>query len=93
LHLAAEAGNTELCKVFIDNGANVNAWNTNATPLLIAVAHRHPETVETLLLGGAKANVQTKKNKSSAIYLATRYQSRQEDRRIAELIKWALSSE
>jgi len=93
LHLAAEKGRSELCQLLIDNGANVNAWNHNATPLLIAVAHRHPETVETLLLGGAKANVQTKKNQSSAIYLATRYQSRAEDRRIAKLIKWALSSE
>ena len=49
--------NYHVIKMLLDAGANVNARNeSGGTALMIAVSHRHPETIRLLLNAGANVN-------------------------------------
>ncbi|MFC1599108.1 ankyrin repeat domain-containing protein [Patescibacteria group bacterium] len=86
LHNAVEAKNVKLCELLLKNGADVNAWNYNATPLIIACARRKPELVETLLLHGADVTLKTKKGKSSALRIAGRWEHSDDKKNVKLLI-------
>ena len=59
LHLAAERNNTDLIKLFIDNGAKVNLRTfTKETPLHIAAENGHVEAGKLLLEKGAAIDPQ-----------------------------------
>jgi ankyrin repeat protein len=56
LHRAAQEGNTDVCEVLIDRGADVNVRSSRGwyTPLHCALANGYVETAEFLLSRGAK---------------------------------------
>ena len=57
---AAAAGQTNLVKSFLDNGANVEVKNeAGATPLIFASAKGHSDVVKLLLERGANVNAKT----------------------------------
>jgi ankyrin repeat protein len=58
LHLVARAGNVEAAKLLLKAGAKVDARESfgEQTPLMWAVARRHPEMVELLASKGANVN-------------------------------------
>ncbi|MGE0207401.1 MAG: ankyrin repeat domain-containing protein [Candidatus Babeliales bacterium] len=73
LHLAAQDGNVELCKLFIARGADVNqADNGGWTPLCFAVYNRHVEVSKLLLKHGAKVNESDCCNNSILYFAACR---------------------
>ena len=61
LHLAARAGNLDAARMLLRAGAQVDARERfgSQTPLMWAVARRHPEMVELLLSRGADANARS----------------------------------
>jgi ankyrin repeat protein len=61
LHLVARAGNLEAAKLLLKAGAHVDARETfgGQTPLMWAVARRHPEMAELLLSKGANVNARS----------------------------------
>jgi ankyrin repeat protein len=58
LHLVARAGNVEAAKLLLEAGAQVDAREKlgRQTPLMWAVARRHPEMTELLIDSGADIN-------------------------------------
>lgn len=57
---AADAGQTELVRSFLDNGANIEVKNNlGATPLIFAAIKGHSEVAELLLERGADVNAKT----------------------------------
>jgi ankyrin repeat protein len=57
LHLAALQGSTDLVRVLVEGGADVNAVNEYGhTPLFYAARHGHRATAEALMTAGAKAS-------------------------------------
>ncbi len=61
LHLVARAGNTVAAKLLLKAGAKVDARENfgGQTPLMWAVARRHPEMVELLASKGANVNARS----------------------------------
>jgi ankyrin repeat protein len=61
MHLVARAGNVEAAKVLLKAGARVDPVETfgGQTPLMWAVARRHPQMVELLLANGADVNARS----------------------------------
>jgi ankyrin repeat protein len=61
LHLVARAGNVEAAKLLLKAGAKVDSVETfgGQTPLMWAVARRHPEMVEFLASNGASVNARS----------------------------------
>jgi ankyrin repeat protein len=61
LHLVARTGNIEAAKLLLKAGAKVDAPETfgGQTPLMWAVARRHPEMVELLIAKGADVNTRS----------------------------------
>jgi len=61
LHLVARAGNVEAAKLLLKAGAEVDARESfgGQTPLMWAVARRHPEMVELLADKGADVNARS----------------------------------
>lgn len=61
LHLVARAGNVEAAKLLLKAGAKVDARESfgGQTPLMWAVARRHPEMVELLASKGAAVNARS----------------------------------
>ena len=53
--IACRNGHVEICKLLLDNGANINAKTTKSqrTPLLIAAYWGHEEIARILLARGA----------------------------------------
>ena len=61
LFLAAQAGNTEVVKLLVDAGTDVDIANENdATPLFIAAREGHLEVVRLLLEAGADPTASNK---------------------------------
>jgi ankyrin repeat protein len=60
LHWAAYCGHTELVKVLIDKGANVNSAECGVTPLYWAVRYNNVPTVKLLFAEGAELNTDEK---------------------------------
>lgn len=56
IHLAAAGGRNAMVRRLIKAGAEVNRPDAVATPLAYAVAHGHPQVVQSLLTAGANAN-------------------------------------
>lgn len=57
LHVAALQGSTDLARVLVEGGADVNAVNEYGhTPLFYASRHGHRTTAEALIAVGARAN-------------------------------------
>ena len=74
LHLAAYYGNTELVRLFLDKGMDVNHLNGKKdTALLWAARWGHDETVTVLLQRNADPEIKNDKG-STALYWAIRYQ-------------------
>lgn len=66
LHIASRQGNFEIAKILIENGADVDAVdNEGWTPLMRSSLAKSPETVNLLLLRGAKANPLNSVNESA----------------------------
>jgi ankyrin repeat protein len=61
LHLVARAGNVEAAKLLLKAGAKVDAVESfgGQTPLMWAVARRHPQMVELLASKGANVNARS----------------------------------
>eukprot|EP00375_Theileria_parva_P003352 XP_766034.1 ankyrin repeat protein [Theileria parva strain Muguga] len=58
LHVATELGSYEICKILIENNANVNICSKSfSTPLSIAVIKSHTDLIDLLLEHGADPNV------------------------------------
>ncbi len=54
LHIAARRGNIEICKILLENGANINITdNEGWTPLMRAALAKNSDLVRMLLLRGA----------------------------------------
>ncbi|EDO07827.1 ankyrin repeat family protein [Babesia bovis T2Bo] len=53
LHVAAELGAFDVCKLLVDNGADVNLYSEYGTPLTIAAIRGYIDIVEYLLSHGA----------------------------------------
>lgn len=67
IHLAAEAGFTDLVKLFLDLGVDANLrteGKNRVTPLHMAVAKGRTEVVELLLKSGADVNARDLKDKT-----------------------------
>lgn len=74
LHLAAYFGHTELVKMYLDEGLDVNHMNGKKdTALLWAARWGHDDTVTLLLDRGADPEIKNDKG-STALYWAIRYQ-------------------
>ena len=60
LHVAAEGGSLEVCKILLDNGAVVDALaiTNKETALSLAASYGHTAIVQLLLDNGAQINVQ-----------------------------------
>ncbi|VDB86852.1 unnamed protein product [Peniophora sp. CBMAI 1063] len=55
LHKAAEAGHVEICRLLIDNGARIDAFDSQyTTPLICALRSRRPNIVRVMLEHRAK---------------------------------------
>lgn len=62
LHHAAFAGQVELVKLLVEEGASVNALSLNrGTPLMNAILSSRPSCVDTLILAGANVVVENKR--------------------------------
>ncbi|MFC1836055.1 ankyrin repeat domain-containing protein [Thermodesulfobacteriota bacterium] len=77
LMIAARNGNTEVVRVLLDNGADVNAWDhdySRKTPLMVAVDSGSIDTVKLFLDRGANPNAEdiTKATAMSAKYASDR---------------------
>ncbi|CAH1793068.1 unnamed protein product [Owenia fusiformis] len=83
LHLAAMTNNLELCKLFLDNGANVNALmfykNKYLTPYDTAVVKGHKECAEYLKSHGATAGVKVANHNASKIQRQFRKNQKKEE--------------
>lgn len=87
LQFAAREGNTEIARILLDNGADVNHWALSGTPLHCAVWSDNPETVELLLSRGA--NVHTVGDGFNALGIALE----KNNRKIIAMLKKAGASE
>ena len=73
LMIATMNGRTEIAKLLIDKGADVNAkTNTNWTPLMGAADKGYTDIVKALIAGGADVNARDE-NSETALLKATRY--------------------
>lgn len=70
LHRAAQTGQTDVCQLLIDNGADVNIRSTRGwyTPLHSALANGYVQTAEYLLMRGAKHHIKSKYNEDPFDY-------------------------
>lgn len=71
LHLAATAGNLEICKLLVNKGADVNASMQGTTPLLCAARYCHPNVIELLLKSKANPQVRNSEGKTAILILLT----------------------
>jgi ankyrin repeat protein len=62
LHRAAQLGNTDICQILIDRGADVNIRSAKGwyTPLHCALANGYAETAEYLITRGANPGLLSK---------------------------------
>ena len=71
LHLMAKRGDARAVKWLLDHGADPNArwahWDSEVTPLHLAVLGDHPEIVRLLLRAGADPRIRDSKHDSDAI--------------------------
>jgi ankyrin repeat protein len=66
LHFAVESGDVRIVRLFIDNGAHINAPKTDGqTPLHIACECGHKDVVELLISKGADINAKDNKGKTA----------------------------
>ena len=73
LMAASLHGHTQVVRVLLDNGADVNGKTANqATALIAASLYGHKEIVELLLAKGADVNVKGGKNSETALIAASR---------------------
>jgi len=57
LHVASRTGRTDIVKLLLENGADIETRDINGcTPLWIAAANGHGEVIETLIASGADAD-------------------------------------
>ena len=77
LHLAVQIKNADLSdmvKMLLDNGADVNIQNNSAaTPLFLVAGTNNLKTAEELLKRGAKLNIQDMTNGQTPLHKASRY--------------------
>jgi len=74
LHAAVAKENIELCKLFIENGININSTQTqNVTPLHSAVHRGNLELVKLLITNGADSSLKMD-NGDDALIIAKRDQ-------------------
>jgi len=64
LHRACENGHTEVARLLIERGADVNAMVDRGSPLLFAAARGDKRTVELLLSKGANINIKTRQGRT-----------------------------
>jgi ankyrin repeat protein len=74
---AAELGRTDVVRDMVEKGADVNVLcnkkcSSHWTPLMIAAAEGHPETVAVLIKAGANVNVRNKYGRT-ALMFASKY--------------------
>ena len=72
LHWAIQDGHTDIAKLLISSGANVNDKDSEGfNPLLLACSEGHLETVRLLVKHGAKVNTQTIHEKMTPLHAAS----------------------
>ncbi len=68
---AALAGNDEIVKLLVENGAKIDqGTQDNRTPLMLAVFGRHPDIIDYLLKNGADVNAATKSKNITPLIVA-----------------------
>ena len=66
MHFAVECGNVEIIPLLLSAKSHINEkTHENQTPLHLAAANGHAETVRILLKQGAKSNLKNKNNKTA----------------------------
>jgi len=76
LHYASQHGHTEIAKLLIDNGAQINKQKFDGyTPLMLAVLNEHPDMIKLLLEAGADINLKDN-HSQTALRLATKREYR-----------------
>jgi len=69
LHYAAANGHTEIVKVLVDKGANVDARDlAGHTPIMLAAIYGCNKTIQVLLDGGANPSLKTFAGTTAAQY-------------------------
>eukprot|EP01041_Mallomonas_annulata_P000155 gene155-259_t len=71
LHAAAENGHTEVVRLLLRWGADVNSVSMGASPLVVAAQHNQPHTVRALLEANANTEILTSVDGATALYYAT----------------------
>lgn len=68
---AAKSGMTEVCQLYLEHGADVNACTaSHFTAIILAARYGHSETCKLLLSKGANINIQTKDGETALMWAA-----------------------
>ncbi|MBN1363187.1 MAG: ankyrin repeat domain-containing protein [Syntrophaceae bacterium] len=72
---AADEGHTEVVRIVLDTGVNVNmrSGEMEVTPLMLAAEGNHLDVVRLLLARGAEVNLQSKRDNMTALDYAMHY--------------------
>ena len=81
LHILAKRGDVEGVRWLIEHGASLNArwahWDSDVTPLHLAILGNHPEVARMLLDAGADPTIHDTKHDSDALGWAQFFQNRE----------------